>query len=85
MTGKKAKLVPCITGSLAPIGPIPIVCINVAMPANSIDIWIKKTVSALPNAKPKAPAIIIDGVMLLTNIANTCCNPRTNPTCKGGT
>ena len=31
------------------------------------------------------PAMIIDGVTLLTNIARTCCNPKTNPTCKGGT
>ena len=42
MTGKKAKLLPYITGSLPPIGPISIICINVVMPANSIDILIKK-------------------------------------------
>ena len=85
ITGTKAKLVPCITGSLAPTGPKPIVCIKVAIPANNIDICIKNTVSALPNAKPATPAIIIEGVTLLTNIARTCCNPRTSPTCKGGT
>ena len=85
MTGTKAKLVPCMTGSLAPTGPKPIVCINVAIPANSIDICIKKTVSALPKANPATPAIIIDGVTLLTNIAKTCCRPKITPTCKGGT
>ena len=40
MMGMNAKLVPCTIGSRAPTGPKPIVWINVATPANSIDIWI---------------------------------------------
>ena len=41
MTGRYAKLVPCTIGSRAPAGPKPIVCSSVAMPANSIDIWMR--------------------------------------------
>jgi hypothetical protein len=40
MIGTKAKDVPCTIGSRAPIGPMPMVWNSVAMPANSIDIWI---------------------------------------------
>ena len=76
MIGTNAKLVPYITGSLAPTGPNPMVWNTVATPANSIAIWIRKTISALPKAKPAAPAITIDIVPLLANIANTCCSPN---------
>ena len=40
MIGRKAKLVPCTIGSAAPTGPMVMVCSKVAMPANSMDIWI---------------------------------------------
>ncbi len=40
MIGRKAKLVPCTSGRRAPTGPMPIVWSSVAIPANSIDIWI---------------------------------------------
>ena len=76
MIGTNAKLVPCITGNLAPTGPKPIVWNRVAIPANNIAIWIRKTMSALPKAKPAAPAIMIEGVTLLANIARTCCSPN---------
>jgi hypothetical protein len=40
ITGRKAKLVPCTIGRRPPTGPMPMVWNKVAMPANSIDIWI---------------------------------------------
>ena len=40
ITGKKAKDVPCTMGKRAPTGPKPMVWNSVAMPANSMDIWI---------------------------------------------
>jgi len=40
ITGTNAKLVPWTIGSRAPTGPMPMVWNRVAMPANSIDIWI---------------------------------------------
>ena len=38
--GTKAKLVPWTIGKRAPTGPKPMVWNSVAIPANSIDIWI---------------------------------------------
>ena len=75
MIGTNAKLVPCMTGSRAPTGPKPMVWNKVATPANSIAICTKNTMSALPKEKPAAPAMIIDGVTLLANIASTCWTP----------
>jgi len=75
--GMNAKDVPCTIGSPAPTGPRVSVCSSVATPANSIDIWIRYSSSGKsgefdPNPKPAAPAMMMAGVTLDTNIASTC-------------
>ena len=89
MIGRKAKDVPCTIGSRAPTGPAPTVCSSVASPANSIDIWMRyrssgKSGLSEPKPKPAAPATMIAGVTLETNIASTCWMPKGTAFTSGG-
>ncbi len=83
-TETKAKLVPCMIGRRAPIGPTPTVWNSVATPANSIAIWTRYTVSTEPKANPAAPAMMMEGVTFDANIASTCCNPNGTACASGG-
>ena len=89
MIGRNAKLVPWTIGSAAPTGPIVTVCSNVATPAKSIDIWIRYSSSGKsgelePKPNPAAPARMIAGVTLDTNIAMTCWMPSGIACASGG-
>ena len=66
--------IPMTIGKREPIRHTGNSCTSVPMPAMTIQFCISAALSAL--SRPTTLAKIIIGVMLLTNIASTCCKPN---------
>ena len=71
---RNVKLIPITIGSLEPIFHTGYNCTRVPIPAIIIQFCIRIALSSLP--RPAAPARMMIGVMLETNIASTCWSPN---------
>ena len=78
---RKVNEMPMTMGRREPTRQMGNSCTRVPMPAITIQFCISAALMAL--SRPTAAANIMMGVMLLTNMANTCCRPKGNALANG--